>query len=297
MSGNGVCWMGGEIVALDQARVSVLDHGFLYGDGVFEGIRFYAGRPFMLEAHLVRLGHSARALALELPWSRNALDGIVREVINRYGESDGYLRLIITRGSGPLGINPASCREPQLIVIADQLQMSGEQQRRQGIRTIIAATRRLPVDGLDPRIKSLNYLNHILARMEANHAGVEEALMLNQRGFLAEGSADNVFVVRAGRLCTPPTSDGALEGITRNLVIQLAVHAGITVSESSLAPYDLYSAEECFVTGTGAELIPVRDVDGRALAQCPGPVYQQLAQAFQQRIKEDCHVMTPDHRD
>lgn len=280
MSGEGVCWVNGEIMPVEEARVSVLDHGLLYGDGVFEGIRFYVGKAFMLEAHLQRLADSAQAIALALPWQREELAAIVNEVIREYGHVAGYLRLIVTRGRGPLGINPVGCREPQLIVIADRLQMVEDDVRQQGIRTVIASTRRLPVDGLDPRIKSLNYLNHILARIEANQAGVEEAIMLNRQGQVAEGTADNVFVVHQGVLLTPSTSDGALEGITRNLVLGLAARSGIEVKEISLTPYDLYRADECFLTGTGAELIPVREVDGREMRACPGPVFRQLEQVF-----------------
>jgi len=207
-------------------------------------------------------------------------------VINAFESPEGYLRVVVTRGSGPLGINPASCARPELIVMASQLQMVDERSRAQGIRAIIAATRRLPPDGLDPRIKSLNYLNHILARIEANRSGAEEALMLNQQGYVAEGSADNVFIVRRGELLTPPTSDGALAGITRGVVLDLARDAGIPVREATLAPYDIYTADECFLTGTGAELIPVREVDGRALPQCPGPMFEQITDLFRGAIDQ-----------
>jgi branched-chain amino acid aminotransferase len=285
MAKQGVCWIGGKVVPLEAARLSVMDHGLLYGDGVFEGIRFYGGSPFLLAEHLKRLEDSARAIALAMPRTLEEIGTIVQEVIGAYGEDEGYLRVVVTRGVGPLGINPATCGEPQLIVIADHLQMVDEAIRSRGVRTIIASTRRLSVDGLDPRIKSLNYLNHILARIEANRAGVEEALMLNAQGRLAEGTADNVFIVRNANLVTPPTSDGALEGITRNLIMELAEQRGLTVSESPLAPYDVYTADECFLTGTGAELIPVREVDGRPLKQCPGPVFRVLSRAFAEYIE------------
>lgn len=284
MSTRGVCWIGGEVAPLEKARLSVMDHGLLYGDGVFEGIRFYGGKPFLLEAHLRRLEDSARAIALALPRTHREIVAIVQQVIDAYGGMEGYLRVLVTRGAGPLGINPATCAEPELIVIADHLQMIDDDTRQRGIRTIIASTRRLSMDGLDPRIKSLNYLNHILARIEANRAGVEEALMLNLQGRVAEGTADNVFIVRDGKLMTPPTSDGALEGITRSLIMQLATQRGIAACESSLAPYDLYTADECFLTGTGAELIPVREVDGRILTQCPGPLFETLSRAFAEYI-------------
>ncbi|MEJ2346197.1 MAG: branched-chain-amino-acid transaminase [Gammaproteobacteria bacterium] len=293
MSEQAVCWIGGELMPAEKARVSVMDHGLLYGDGVFEGIRFYGGRAFLLEEHLRRLADSARAIALALPWSSAQLTTIVKDVIRAYGSPDGYLRILVTRGRGPLGINPASCGTPELIVIADRLAMVDEAARAQGIRAIIASTRRLPADGLDPRVKSLNYLNHILARTEANHAGVEEALMLNARGQVAEGTADNVFIVRDGALRTPPVTDGALAGITRGLVIRLARELGIEVQESSLAPYDLYTADECFLTGTGAELIPVREVDGRALGYCPGPVFEKLSQSFAAAIERHIHQANP----
>jgi len=286
MSEQAVCWIGGAIVPAEEARVCVLDHGLLYGDGVFEGIRFYGGRAFLLAEHLRRLADSARAIALALSWSSVQLTRVVDDVIQAYGSPDGYLRIVVTRGQGPLGINPASCASPELIVIADRLAMVDESARAHGIRVVIASTRRLPADGLDPRIKSLNYLNHILARIEANRAGVEEALMLNHAGKVAEGTADNVFIVRDGVLRTPPVTDGALAGITRGLVIRLAREAGMEVRESSLAPYDLYTADECFLTGTGAELIPVREVDGRVLEASPGRVFEKLSQNFAAAIQQ-----------
>ncbi len=287
MSSQAVCWIGGEIVPAAQARVSVLDHGLLYGDGVFEGIRVYGGRPFALAAHLRRLSDSARAIALSLPCPLAQLAKIVEATVAAYGEPDAYVRVVVTRGPGALGIDPASCKEPELFVIAGRLDWLDEQTRRRGIRAIIAATRRLPADGLDPRIKSLNYLNHVLARIEANHAGVEEALMLSRHGLLAEGTADNVFVARDGVLLTPPCSDGALAGITRGAVLRVAQEAGIDTREVSLAAYDVYTADECFLTGTGAELIPVREVDGRALGACPGPVFEQIAEGFRRLVMQE----------
>ena len=285
---EGVCWLDGEILPLEQARIPVLDHGLLYGDGVFEGIRFYAGVPFLLNEHLRRLRDSARAIALEIPWEDQELSGITAAVVEAFEGDDGYLRMIVTRGEGPLGIDPAQCRAPRLIVIASHLEMVNHAARTEGVRLITAATRRLPPDGLDPRIKSLNYLNHILARIEANRAGSDEAVLLNAQGRVAEGTADNLFVVRDGRLLTPPVIDGALPGITRALVIRLAGEAGIDVRERSLAPYDLHTADECFLTGTGAELIPVREIDGRAMKACPGPVFRCCSEAFRQEIRRHC---------
>ncbi len=285
---QGVCWLDGEILPLNQAHIPVLDHGLLYGDGVFEGIRFYGGKPFLLSEHLQRLHNSAQAIALEYPWSDEHLETILDEVASAFGQPDGYIRLIITRGEGPLGIDPRPCTQPRLIVIADALQMIEPVRRDAGVRLIIASTRRLSPDGLDPRIKSLNYLNHILARIEANHVGADEAILLNAQGKVVEGTADNLFIVCSGMLLTPTVTDGALSGITRQLIMDLASKCGITVQEQSLTPYDLYTADECFLTGTGAELIPVREIDGRHLTSCPGPVYLRCTEAFKAFIQQHC---------
>ncbi len=285
-----VCWIDDRILPLDAAAVPVRDHGLLYGDGVFEGVRFYHGRPFRLDAHLRRLADSARALALTLPRDGEPLAGIVERVIEAYGAETGYLRIIVTRGDGPLGIDPAACPRPRQIVIADRLEMVSPARRETGVRLIIAATRRLPPDGLDPRIKSLNYLNHVLARIEANAAGADEAVLLNAAGRVAEGTADNLFLARNGTLLTPPVIDGALAGITRDLVLELARDAGICVRETSLAPYDLYTADECFLTGTGAELIPVASIDGRPLPACPGPLFRQCHDAFVETVARECRA-------
>lgn len=282
-----ICWMNGRLMPAAEASVSVFDHGLLYGDGVFEGIRFYQRRAFRLEAHLERLAQSARALALSLPWDRAALTQAVAETLAAAPMASGYLRLVVTRGEGALGIDPRSCRQPNLFIIADRLDALVEARGR-GARLIIAATRRLGADGLDPRIKSLNYLNPILARLEANRAGADEAVMLNAAGRVTEGSADNLFIVQAGRLFTPPTSDGALAGITRAVVLELAAALGIEAFEQSLTPYDLYTADECFLTGTAAELVPVADIDGRPLSSCPGPLFSRLDQAYRTLIESEC---------
>ncbi|VAW70937.1 Branched-chain amino acid aminotransferase [hydrothermal vent metagenome] len=286
MPTEGICWINHRIVPLNEARISVMDHGLLYGDGVFEGIRFYADCAFLLESHLKRLAASAKAIALKLPVPITELTGIIQSLIDNYGSSQGYIRLIITRGKGPLGINPDSCRKPELIIIASPLQISDEQAQTRGIRAIIASTRRIPADCLSSQIKSLNYLNSILARIEANQAGAEEALLLNHQGFVAEGTVDNVFIVRNNVLYTPPTIDGALAGITRELIINLARNAGIKIGEKSLAAYDIYTADECFLSGTGAELIPVREVDGRELAACPGDFFIRISTLFRDYIEQ-----------
>lgn len=282
-----ICWLNGKLVAPAQAMVSVFDHGLLYGDGVFEGIRFYHGKAFRLPAHLERLLLSARAIALEIPYTMEALTQAVLDVIAAAPSANGYIRLVVTRGVGPLGVDPLRCKSPQVFIIADALHMVSERVRTEGAKVIIAATRRLGADGLDPRIKSLNYLNHILARMEATHAGADEAILLNSAGRIAEGSADNIFIVKKGELLTPPVIEGALDGITRQVVLELAEKLGIKAREIPLAPYDLFTADECFLTGTGAELIPVGCADGRKVPQCPGPVYQRLAMAFKELVSSE----------
>ena len=281
------CWIDGSIVPASEAKVSVFDHGFLYGDGVFEGVRFYNNNAFRLPLHLKRLQRSANALQLNIPLTADGLAQAVAELIAASPLTDGYLRMIVTRGVGVLGINPTTCKQPSVIIIADQLQMVSDVQREQGVRAIIASTRRLTPDRLDSRIKSLNYLNAILARMEANFAGVEEAVLLNDRGCVAEGTADNLFIVSDGVLLTPPATEGALAGITRQTVLELAAANGIPAREAVLTPYDLYNADECFLTGTGAKLIPVREIDGRKIAACPGAIYQQLAAAFAALIQRE----------
>ena len=283
-----VYWLNGRIVPPEQACIPVTDHGLLYGDGVFEGIRFYHGRALRLQQHVERLYRSARALCLVIPCNEHELAAAIEEIIAAYGGSAGYLRVVVTRGAGKLGLDPKSCARPNIFIIADALTMVGAEVRTRGARVIISSTRRLPPDGLDPRIKSLNYLNHILARIEAANADADEAILLNAQGRVTEGTADNVFIVRAGALYTPPASDGALQGITRELVFELAGELGITCSEISLSAYDLYTADECFLTGTGAELIPVREVDGRALKSSPGPVFARVQQAFQELVKREC---------
>lgn len=286
-STQSLCWQHGRIIDANAATVSVLDHGLLYGDGVFEGIRFYRRKPFRLGAHLQRLVDSARAIGLSIPMAAEEIRDAIEQLIAEFSDDDGYLRLVVTRGVGPMGVDPSRCNNPQLFIVASTLQLISPERRRAGAAVIIASTRRLGADGLDPRIKSLNYLNHILARMEANHAGADEAILLNGAGRVAEGSADNVFVVKHDALITPPVTEGALDGITRGVVIELARELNIPVREIPIAPYDLYTADECFLTGTGAELIPVREVDGRAMTRCPGPLFERINSAFQQCIERE----------
>ena len=287
MTEQSICWINGELTPGSEAKVSIYDHGFLYGDGVFEGIRFFRRSPFLLQEHLQRLENSAQAIALKLPYSLTEISSAVAEVIAAYPDDSGYLRLVVTRGVGALGLDPKGCRQPSLFIMADSLDMVSESARTQGARLITASTRRLPIEGLDPRIKSLNYLNQILARIEANHAGADEAVLLNQAGRVAEGTADNLFIVAKNRLLTPPPIEGALEGVTRNLIIVLATQMRMSVTETPLAPYDLYNADECFLTGTGAELIPVAEVDGRAIKSCPGPLFTELERGYRAKISAE----------
>jgi len=281
-------WINGHLLPEREAVIPVTDHGLLYGDGVFEGIRFYHRHPFRLVAHLQRLADSCKAIQLMLPYTQAQLTEAVDEVIMSFPEENGYLRLMVTRGPGPMGLDPSGCTQPNVILIATRMEMVHPELRMDGIRLIIASTRRLPADGLDPRIKSLNYLNHIFARMEATQAGVEEAVLLNSQGRVAEGSAENIFIVNNSHLATPRLVDGALAGITRGTILQLAAELNIPAREAPLTPYDLYTADECFLSGTGAELIPVREVDGRPLHHCPGPVFSALASAFYEQVAHEC---------
>ena len=289
LTGKALCWQHGNVIDAEVAMISVLDHGVLYGDGVFEGIRFYRRAPFRLNAHLNRLFDSARAIGLTIPLTTNELSAAVAELIEAFDDDNGYLRLVATRGKGPMGLDPSRCETPQVFIVASHLQLISPERLRAGAKVIIASTRRLAADGLDPRIKSLNYLNHILARMEANHASADEAILLNREGRVAEGSADNVFIVKNHTLLTPPVTEGALDGITRGVVLELARELNISTREIPLAPYDLHTADECFLTGTGAELIPVREIDGRSVSHCPGPIFSQISAAFQRLVNESAY--------
>ena len=282
-----VCWLNGELVPPAEAQVSVFDHGLLYGDGVFEGIRFYNGVAFRLDEHLRRLAHSAQALFLELPYSDGELTLAVEAAIAAFDREDGYIRLVATRGDGALGIDPRTCGRGNVFIIVADLELLPRRVRQEGARLIIASTRRLEPDGLDPRVKSLNYLNQIMARIEANQAGADEAILLSRGGRVAEGTAENVFVVKDGMLLTPPTADGALEGVTRNALLELAVDEGIPAREQSLTPYDLFTADECFLCGTGAELVLVREIAGRRLPVGERPIFSLLQRAFENRVMEE----------
>ena len=287
--------LNGKLVPREEARVSVFDHGYLYGDGIFEGIRVYSGNIFRLEEHIDRLLESARAISLKLPLDRDGFIKAIVETVAANEKRDAYIRLVVSRGVGDLGIDPSKCPEPTLVIIVDSIALYPQEVYDDGIPLMTASTRRIPMDCLDPRIKSLNYLNNILAKLEALSAGCLEAVMLNQQGFVAECTADNLFVVKSGIVKTPELLQGALGGITRGAVLDLAREAGLPTEETKLALHDLYTADECFLTGTGAEVVPVIAVDGREIGDGkPGSVTQRLLEAFQElRVREGRRVEYP----
>jgi len=250
-----------------NARVSVFDHGLLYGDGIFEGIRAYNGRVFKLKEHIDRLFCSAKAILLELPMSHEDIMTAVVETCRRNKILDGYIRLAVTRGIGTLGLNPNRCNNPSVIIIAGKIQLYPQEFYQRGMEIVTVPTTRNLHSALNPAIKSLNYLNNVLARIEANIAGCEEAILLNAEGFVCECTGDNVFIIKERHLFTPPLSAGALYGITRRVVMEMAEESGLTVSEPNLTRYDLFNADECFLTGTGAELVPIVKIDGRVIGE------------------------------
>jgi len=281
-------YIDGEFFPKNEAKVSVFDHGFLYGDGVFEGIRAYHGKVFRLGQHIDRLYESAKAIGLVVPVSPKEMGDIVIESCRRNGIANGYIRLVVSRGVGDLGLNPYLCPKASIICIAATIQLYPVELYEKGLDIVTVATPRNHPEALNPRIKSLNYLNNIMAKMEAIRAGVQEAVMLNLQGFVAECTGDNIFIWRRGKLVTPPSTEGALEGITRNAVIELARAKGIEVAEERMSRFDIYTADEMFLTGTGAELIPVVKVDGRSIgAGGVGPVFKGLLEDFKALTKVD----------
>jgi branched-chain amino acid aminotransferase len=274
-------YISGKLYDKDDAKISVYDHGLLYGDGVFEGIRSYGGKVFRLDQHLDRLYASARAIRLEIPLAKDAMAKAVRDTLQANGITDGYIRLVITRGAGYLGLDPRKTSNPQVIIITDHIELYPAELYEKGLAIVTASTIRNHPNALNPRIKSLNYLNNILAKIEGVDAGAPEALMLNHKGEVAECTGDNLFLVRRGELVTPPTDAGILEGITREAVIELARSAGHAVHEVALTRHDVYVADECFLTGTAAEVIPVVKCDGRPIGSGqPGPVTRELRKKF-----------------
>ncbi len=278
-------YIDGTYYDKEDAKISVYDHGLLYGDGIFEGIRIYNGKIFKLREHIDRLFRSARAICLKMPLSETDLNDAITETIKMNDIRDGYIRLVITRGIGNLGINPITCQKPSVIIILDKIQLYPEEYYTKGIKIMTSSVRRIPNDCLDPRIKSLNYLNNILAKIEANNAGCLEAVMLNKDGFVTECTADNIFIVRDACLQTPKSEDGALDGITKNTVFKLAEKLGIITQENALTQYDLYNSNECFITGTGAEIMPVTQIDGRKIGEgIPGLVTSKLVDSYKEEV-------------
>ena len=281
-------YLNGEFVDKADAKVSVFDHGLLYGDGVFEGIRLYDGCVFKLEEHLERLEFSAKAILLDLPMSLDEFANAVCDTCRRNDLSNGYVRLVVTRGPGHLGLTPDGCGPPNVIIIADDIQLYPEELYENGLKIISVPTRRINAAALPPAVKSLNYLNNILAKIEAKKVGFLEALMLNDKGEIAECTGDNVFIVSKGTIFTPPLDAGSLRGITRGAVMDLAEEIGYEVREQALTRYDLWTAEECFLTGTAAEVIPCVEVDHRAIGDGnPGKVSKSLISKFREKVRID----------
>jgi branched-chain amino acid aminotransferase len=266
-----------------EAKISVFDHGLLYGDGVFEGIRFYNDRVFRLQEHIDRLWDSARAIAMDIPMSKSELVAAILETIRQNDLHDGYVRLIVTRGVGSLGLSPDSCRRPSIIIIAATIALYPEELYQKGLTMVTCSTRRTPPAALSPRVKSLNYLSNILGKLEAQNAGAGEGLMLNEQGYVAECTGDNIFIVKKGEISTPHLNSGILAGVTRAVVFELAEKLGIRAVERELIRHDIYTADECFLTGTAAEVIPAVQLDRRLIGNGqPGPITLQLIESFRE---------------
>jgi branched-chain amino acid aminotransferase len=280
-------YIDGKFYAEADAKVSVFDHGLLYGDGIFEGIRFYNGRVFRLEAHLDRLWDSARSICLAIPISKREMTEALLETIRKNDLREGYIRLLVTRGVGTLGLNPEQCKRPSIVIIAATVTLYPEAVYQKGLSVMTCATRRTNPSALNPAVKSLNYLNNVMARIEANLAGADEALMLNDAGNVAECTADNVFIIKQGQIFTPPITAGALRGITRSVVFEIAGELGIKVTETDITRHDIFIADECFLTGTAAEIIPVIEADGRPIGTGkPGPICARMIARFRQLTRE-----------
>ena len=274
-------WLDGKLVDEKDAKISVFDHGLLYGDGVFEGIRVYNSRVFELDAHIRRLYDSAKAIRLEIPMGRSELISAVEKTVEANGVIDGYIRLLVTRGVGTLGLNPFICEDSRLIIIADNIQLYPEELYEKGMKVISATTVRNHPLAIPPQVKSMNYLNNILAKIEALDNDVPEAIMYNHEGYVAEATGDNVFIVRDGVIYTPPAEAGSLEGITRGIVIELAREENLEVVEKNLTRCDLYICDEFFLTGTAAEVIGIVEIDGRVIGDGkPGPITKLLRKKF-----------------
>lgn len=279
-------YINGQYFSREDAKISVYDHGLLYGDGVFEGMRIYGGKVFRLDQHLVRLWESASAIALPMEISIDKLTADVNECVAKNGLKDGYIRLVVTRGSGALGLDPYKCSNPQVIIIVDKISLYPDEMYQNGLELVTASTIRNHPAALSPRIKSLNYLNNIMAKMEGLKAGCVEALMLNIKGEVAECTGDNIFIVKNGKLSTPPIDAGILEGITRGAVLELALEAGIPTAEHPMTRHDIFVADECFLTGSAAEVIAAVKLDDRVIGTGkPGPITIQLNEAFRKLVR------------
>jgi branched-chain amino acid aminotransferase len=279
-------WLNGKLVDREDAKISVFDHGLLYGDGVFEGIRSYSGRVFRLKEHIRRLFDSANGIRLAIPLAADELAKAVADTLQANGLKDAYIRVVVTRGVGTLGLDPNRCQSPAVFIITDRIELYPPELYENGLEIITAATMRNHPNAVNPRLKSLNYLNNILAKIEAIDAGTLEAVMLNHQGFVAECTGDNLFIVRDGVLFTPPIAAGILEGITRDEILAIAEDFGIKVREENLTRHDLYVADECFLTGTAAEVVPVVRIDKRTIGDGhPGPVTKRLAEEFHRRTR------------
>ena len=278
-------YLNNNLVDASEATVSVFDHGLLYGDGIFEGIRLYDSCVFKLDEHLERLEYSAKAIMLEMPWSRQQIADAVCETCRANDLKDGYIRLVVTRGVGSLGLSIKNCDQPQLIIIADKIQLYPQEFYDNGLKIITVPTRRSNPAALPPAVKSLNNLNNILAKIEAQHLGYHEAIMLNDQGYIAECTGDNVFIVHKGELITPAASSGALKGITRDTALAIAEELGIPWREANMTRYDVWVAEEVFLTGTAAEIVPIVEIDARVIGDGkPGPITAKFLESFHRRV-------------
>ena len=278
-------YIDGVYYPKSEAKISVYDHGLLYGDGVFEGIRAYEGVVFKLQEHIERLYRSAHAIMLKIPISKEEMLNAVIKTLRKNKLTTAYIRLVVTRGAGDLGLDPRKCPKPSIIIIADSINLHSEGAKENGISTMISWVRRNPVDTTTHEIKSLNYLNSILAKIEATSTGVDEAICLDKNGWIVEGVGENLFIVKDGRIFTPPSSSGALAGITAKVAIRIAKNIGIEVSETSITPFQLFSADEAFFTGTAIEMVPIKEVNNRKIGEGkPGPITKKLMNIFQKVI-------------
>lgn len=281
----GLIYINGELVPKEEAKISVYDHGLLYGDGIFEGIRVYNGHVFNLSLHIKRLYDSAKFISLKIPLSQAEMKDAVKKTVNANDIEEPYIRLVVTRGVGNLGLDPRKCSNPQIVIIVDKIQLYSEELYEKGLDTVVVPTIRNHYEALNPRVKSLNYLNNILAKLECISVNKAEAIMLNKDGYVAECTGDNIFIIKDSQLSTPPMSAGILVGITRNEVIKLAREKGLVVKEEELTRYDLYMADECFLTGTAAQIISVVTIDGHTISTGkPGKITLSLLEAYRKLI-------------